>query len=443
MEILEPGAAHCTPERDRIIYGTGVSPGDKMRGDFSLRSRAVLALQDGEGSPRVVGPVIKEGVWNGIYVPASAIREAHLSLLGRYWLNLHPLDGTEVEWHESAMGIVLGETVSDDEGAETVVEIEPWPDRIPDELYARLESGEKLGTSVHFFAQYDNEEGEFGGVPYTQKVTRMYYTHVARVPTGACSVEDGCFTQMAFESIRGSKNMTENKEKVPLADEDDGAGAGEESEVVILAFNHPDDVAEFVADAIDKDDPAEGMELMTALGNWVVENWRQGSGPFLAPITEERAEPMTEKTKLDSVAQAKKKDKGEEKTLSPARSYMKRKLMGLMPSITEERFEEVYEGVDEGSLVAILEDLETVLAGAEAITEEIEAVTEEIEGELGTEAQTNQQASVAQARKPATKIKVQRRASPPKNTYKERKLAFNRDLGVSATADPAKRRRDK
>jgi len=114
-----------------------------------------------------------------------------------------------------------------------------------------------------------------------------------------------------------------------------------------------------------------------------------------------------------------------------------------MPRTTEERFQEGSEGVVEACPGAILEDLETVLEGAEAITEEIEAVTEEIEGELGTEAQTNQQASVAQARKPATKIKVQRRASPPKNTYKERKLAFNRDLGVSATADPAKRRRDK
>lgn len=435
-------------KRDRSLSppGRGAStPTNTMRGNFALRSRAALALKDDDSQPpRVVGPVIKEGVWNGIYVPADAIREAHLSLLGRYWLNHHPLDGTEVEWHESAMGIVLGETVSDDDGAETVVEIEPWPDRIPDELYERLESGEKLGTSVHFFAQYDDEEGEFGGVPYNQRVTRMYYTHVARVPTGACSVEDGCFTQIAFESIKGREKMAEEKDKVPLADEDEdtGAGAGE-SEVVILAFNHPDDVAEFLAEAIEKDDPAEGMELMTALGNWVVENWRQGSGPFLAPMIEEGAEPMTETKKRGSVPQGKKKaDEDEKIPKRTARNYMKGKLMGLLPSVTEERFQEVYEGMDEEALVSILEDLETALAGIETVAEEIEAATEEIEDELGAEStpQTEKAASVAQARKPGTKITVQKRAKTPKpTTYKDRKLAFNKRLGISSTADPTKR----
>jgi hypothetical protein len=398
-----------------------------MIGEFSFVSGSPVAFDRADGgSARIEGPMLKEGVWNGIYVPAAAIEEALPSILGRYWLSGHLDEGSEPSWHSTAMGLVSEAELRGDE-AETWIVVEPWLDRIPPDLTDALESGERVGVSADFRAQFVEEEGEFNGVPYSERVLHMYYLHVAYVPLGACSVDDGCFSRMSFKSGVGVMTKKSVKEKL-VHQADDDEGEVEEGTVTVVSFNKPDDVRDFVQMVQDQDDPAVAAEMLIGLAEWVVTNWEDGTGPFIAPL-----EPVEEGfgkggKKVSEKKYAKKVDDKEPAKLSPTKAFIKRRLQRVMPNLTEERFEEAYNGVDEEVLITILEDVETLLDSVTQVAEEVEEIVEEIEDEVG-EGETGFAKSTAK-RSPPTKIKIQRSPKTSKPSFAEMKKGYNKRLGI-------------
>ena len=397
-----------------------------MIGEFSFLSGSPVAFDRADGgSARIEGPMLKEGVWNGIYVPAAAIEEALPSILGRYWLSGHLDEGSEPSWHSTAMGLVSEAGLRGD-NAETWIVVEPWLDRIPPDLIDALESGERVGVSADFRAQYVEEEGEFNGVPYSERVLHMYYLHVAYVPLGACSVDDGCFSRMSFESGGGKMTKKSVKDKqVHQADDDEGEV--EEGTVTVVSFNKPDDVRDFVQMAQDQDDPAAAAEMLMGLAEWVVTNWEDGTGPFLPP-TEPVAEGLDQDGKEEKKFAKKQADDKEPSKLSPTKAFIKRRLQKVMPNLTEERFEEAYEGVDEAVLINILEDVEAILDSITQVGEDIEGIAADTEDEVGEKATAFSKAS--QTRSPATKIKIRRSPKTTKPSFAEMKSVYNKRLGI-------------
>lgn len=399
-----------------------------MIGEFSFVSGSPVSFDRAEGgSARIEGPMIKEGVWNGIYVPADAIAEAMPSILGRYWLLGHLDEGSEPSWHSASMGIVTEAEVKGDE-AETWINIDPWLDRIPPELTKVLEAGERIGVSADFRAQFVEEEGEYNGVPYSERVLHMYYLHVACVPLGACSVDDGCFSRMSFKS--GVGTMVKKNEKV--VHQAEGDSEEEEGTVTVVSFNRPEDVQDFVQMVQDQDDPAVALEMMIGFADWVVSNWTDGTGPFIPPMEPVGEEGLSEKEEAGSVKLAKKDKEGEKgpRKLTATQGFIKKRLMKAMPHLTEERFEEEYGGVDESVLIAILEDIEALLDSVETVAEEIEEVVAEIKEEVDETPMTRVSQARAPAPKAATKIRIPKPAQSKTESFAERKKSWNQRLGI-------------
>jgi hypothetical protein len=398
-----------------------------------ITGTTVSFSEDGGGSIRFSGPVIREGVWNGIYVPADAIREAKYSVLGRYWLNNHQPEGTETDWNNTAMGIVTGVDVHGDDAA-TEITIEPFEENIPPSLMETLRAGGKVGVSADFKGVVVEEDGEWNGTPYRHKVISMYYLHVAHVPKGACSVEDGCYTKVAFRKIgfKGDCSMTKKntiKEPIHLQDDEDVGGIGElDSDVVVVSFTTPDDVVEYVNEAQALDDPVDALARMMGLADWVVENWEAGTGPFMLPPEEPAVEEggvgLSRKPNTKNVPFAK-KDKATKDEAAPAKAYVLKRLRALMPNLPDDRME-AYVSLDEGALVALVEDLETVL---DEITT-LAGAAEEIIDEVVDEADTINISQAKAPAKPATKIRLPKRTKPAEITYGDLLAGWNKRLGI-------------
>jgi len=153
--------------------------------------------------------VIKEGVWNGFLETGEVLKQASGSLLGKYVLLDHPLEGSEPGWPETAMGQVISVDVSLDYEISCICEM--WKKRIPPELFQKLINGEKVGVSVGFSQYSTDESGIWKNKEYVARSSKIYYTHIAIVPLGACTIEDGCainlLTNMAQSASEGDNDI--------------------------------------------------------------------------------------------------------------------------------------------------------------------------------------------------------------------------------------------
>lgn len=437
-----------------------------MIGVFSFSTGSPISIDDAGGGLAVVkGPMIRAGVWNGIYVPADAIREAQNSILGRYWLDGHRDEETATQWHEIAMGLVTGVEVKG-ERADTFIEIEPFPDKIPETVRVKMEAEEPMGVSADFKANYVDEIGEWEGKPYSRRVLSMYYLHVARVPLGACSVEDGCWSQMSFEKGVGIMKL-KGKPTVKEVQQAEGDDENDETGVQIVSFNKPEDIEEFVNGVQQLDDPVDALEQMLGLADWVTENWKAGTGPFIlaTPVEEglgaegvgevqQSKKPLAKKKKVVAAGNKPKavevgfKDDDEDedgkgkkrKSKNPTRDFAFRQLRSLLPNISDERMA-VYEKMDDEALIAIIEDLQE---SADTVDEGVEEDGEE--ETLVTGGGAPNVAEVAQARKatPATPIKLKSRKKKGEvSFYAEHKIEWNKRLGKRPRQDRHKKGGDK
>jgi len=164
---------------------------------------------------------IKEGVWNGLFESAAVLRDASGSLLGRYVMLDHPEAGTEPAWCDTAMGQIIG-VEAHGENSEIHCLLVMWVNRMPPELTQKIDNGEKIGVSVGFVQFFKEESGDWNGKPYEAVATKIHYTHLAIVPVGACSVEDGCSAQIISQDPNSEAGTTAkkktnlNQDQVPL-----------------------------------------------------------------------------------------------------------------------------------------------------------------------------------------------------------------------------------
>jgi len=173
---------------------------------------------------------IKPGVWNRIRIDADVIRNGAPSVLGRYLMLNHPDEGSRPAWNDVALAQVVGYKVVEPEAALKVL-LKVWEKRIPPEILAKLQSGEKLPVSSGHIAFWKEEAGSFESKPYNAIATKVYFEHVGLVPVGACSLEDGCDAHIVNQSQKGELPMAEDgKEGKGAAEgkgaEGTGAGAG-------------------------------------------------------------------------------------------------------------------------------------------------------------------------------------------------------------------------
>jgi len=202
--------------------------------------------------------VIKEGVWNGLLEKAAVLQDAAGSMLGRYVMLDHPEEGTEPAWSDTAMGQVIG-VEAQGENSEIHCLLAMWVNRMPPELTQKIDNGEKIGVSVGFVQFFKEESGDWNGKPYEAVATKIHYTHLAIVPVGACSVEDGCSAQIISQDPNSEAGTTAKKEDEPKP----GSGAAEskgvnqavlvdatESERPPPLFKTPDELLAFTEKAL-------------------------------------------------------------------------------------------------------------------------------------------------------------------------------------------------
>ena len=247
--------------------------------------------------------VIKEGVWNGLFESATVLRDASGSLLGRYVMLDHPEAGTEPAWCDTAMGQIIG-VEAQGENSEIHCLLVMWVNRMPPELTQRIDNGEKIGVSVGFVQFFKEEEGYLEDKPYNAVATKIYYTHLAIVPVGACSVEDGCSAQIISQNQDAEAGTTSKKED---EDTEPKIGAAESKEVhqaVIVdaseserpppLFKDPDEMLAFTNQALAiSDNPELRAEQIRTAFDFVMDNVHQyGWSFFYNPDQESRAAAM-------------------------------------------------------------------------------------------------------------------------------------------------------
>ena len=224
---------------------------------------------------------IKEGVWNGLYESAAVLRDASGSLLGRYVMLDHPEAGTEPAWCDTAMGQIIG-VEAHGENSEIHCLLVMWVNRMPPELTQKIDNGERIGVSVGFVQFFKEEEGYWEDKPYNAVATKIHYTHLAIVPVGACSVEDGCSAQIISQNQDAEAGTTAKKE-----DESElKTGAAESKEVhqaIIVdaseaerpppLFKDPDEMLAFTNQALAiSDNPELRAEQLRTAFNFVMDN---------------------------------------------------------------------------------------------------------------------------------------------------------------------------
>lgn len=85
-------------------------------------------LYSDENIMRIKGVILREGVWNDIYVPGDVLESSATSLLGKYVMLGHPAADTEPNWPEQALGQVVN-VEFDPEAGELWAEMVLWKNR--------------------------------------------------------------------------------------------------------------------------------------------------------------------------------------------------------------------------------------------------------------------------------------------------------------------------
>lgn len=201
---------------------------------------------------------IKEGVWNGILEPAEVLKRGAPSLLGKYIVLGHPDSDTSPSWPDEALGQVIDVSCDGEDGAVKVLAV-LWVSRVPPDLLARLEAGEKVSVSVGFQMYSKEESGEWNGKPYSMIAERIYFEHIGIVPVGACTPDDGCSAQIIIQNEKSDGGNTdgedESKTQIDVESKtvNQAVGAPTESvepEVPPPLFKDPDELLLFTNEAL-------------------------------------------------------------------------------------------------------------------------------------------------------------------------------------------------
>lgn len=202
-------------------------------------------------------------------------------MLGKYIVLGHPDSSTSPSWPDESLGQVIDVSCEGEEAVLKALGV-VWDTRMPPELLARLESGEKVNVSVGFQTYSSEKSGEWKGKPYSVVADRIYYEHIGIVPVGACTPEDGCSAQIIVqtEKVDGGNTDGETDTNKTLDVEsktvNQAVGAPVEAvepEVPPPLFKDPDEMLQFTNQAlsIQDNDELKEEQLRTAF-SFVMDN---------------------------------------------------------------------------------------------------------------------------------------------------------------------------
>lgn len=183
---------------------------------------------------------VREGVWNGLLQEAPVLATGAPSLLGKYIMLSHPQEGSEPAWPDENIGQIY--RVSLGENGSLKILAAMWTSRIPPDLLARFQSGERVGVSVGMKTYKVLQEGVWQDIPFTAIAKKVYFDHVAIVVIGACKIEDGCdahmisVTQNSNAEAGSTNKKTEQKEGATNS----GMSGQDNQGIIELALGGPD-----------------------------------------------------------------------------------------------------------------------------------------------------------------------------------------------------------
>jgi len=163
-----------------------------------MKYQAVEGLEIKSHSKGSSAPIIldaiatKEGVWKGVFRPGQLIKDNVRWLKGKpITLNHPPMSTGGKAYNNLAVGQILDAWYIP-EGHQAGVKCELWPEKLPGEILSKIDNHQIVDVSTGFYAAEEPGKGVWQGKDYEATERSLDFDHLALVPIGACSQEDGC-----------------------------------------------------------------------------------------------------------------------------------------------------------------------------------------------------------------------------------------------------------
>lgn len=226
------------------------------KGNFPEDQR--LEIQFHDNAIRAKAVATKEGVWKGVFRPAELLKSNYRWLRGVPITINHPADGV----YDST--IAAGQVIDaewDDDQKRVIADCEMWPEKCPPEIVQKIVAGEPIEVSTGYFSFQDKIPGKWEDKEYSEVEKSLFFDHLAIVPVGACTAEDGCgFGAHVDSEIK----LHEGNQKAINEEEKEGI-------MINIKLNGINDLEKISEDISKIEDPAEfktkSTELLNLLGN--------------------------------------------------------------------------------------------------------------------------------------------------------------------------------
>ncbi len=156
----------------------------------------------GSSEPIIIDAIAtKEGVWKGVYRSGQLIKDNVKWLKGRYiTLNHPPMSRGGRASADLAVGQIQDAWYIP-EGNKAGVRCELWPQKIPGEILQKIDDHQIVDVSTGFYAAEEPTKGVWQGHDYNAVEKSLDFDHLALVPIGACSQDDGCGLGLHSEDL--------------------------------------------------------------------------------------------------------------------------------------------------------------------------------------------------------------------------------------------------
>lgn len=230
-------------------------------GNFPESQKLVIQFHD--DTIRAKAVATKEGVWKGVFRPAELLKSNYRWLRGVPITINHPAEGV----YDSAVAIgQVVDTEWDENLKRVLVDCEMWPEKCPPEVIQKIIAGdEPIEVSTGYFSHQEKIPGKWGDKEYSEVEKSLFFDHLAIVPVGACTTEDGCgFGAHVSSEIKLHEDNQRNISKEEKGDI-----------MVDIKLETPEDLMKISDDISKIEDPTEfktrSTELLGLLGNQVKE----------------------------------------------------------------------------------------------------------------------------------------------------------------------------
>jgi hypothetical protein len=247
-----------------------------QEGKFLISQKLELQCHDDIIKTKAVAT--KEGVWKGVLRPGELLKANYRWLQGIPVTINHPEDG--VSDSQIAVGQVVG-VEWDDTQNRAITDLELWASKCPPDIIAKIKAGDSIDVSTGYYAVQTPTLGKWGDQPYSEIERSLFFDHLAIVPLGACTSEDGCGIG-AHTGLESNIKSHESNEKVITSNKESGG----EGIVMTVKLDSMEDFGKFAEDFSKIEDPvaakATGIEALKLLSSMATEK----KGLFTPPKME-------------------------------------------------------------------------------------------------------------------------------------------------------------